>query len=252
MIDHQTDSTDRVTDGPLLDFHDQLVAAIERQNSSTVTPLVPTRSRMRTRTTRVVAAVAAAAVLIVGVLVVSLSSHDSDVGADVTVLKQGDTVTVSIENDVDVAQIEQAMKDTGVKVTVIPTPTGPSRVNRFVGLSGPASTKLIGGDGTSSNKATFRRGSKVQIQLGVAANGRPYVVATVAWAPSEPLDGPSLAGQDLRTAGAELTARAQKSGARLDYRLDSTGQPTTPEPGDVIVNAQATAADQVLVMLHRG
>lgn len=244
MTDHHT-SQDRVTDGPLLDLHDQLVAAIQRQND-VVMPLAPTHRR-RPSTKLITAAAAAVVALVVatGVLVLSLSGGRSDVAADVTVQRQGDTVTVSIEDDVTVAEIEQALLDTGVDVTVVPISTGPSRVNRFVGLVGPATSKLVGGDGTTSNKATFVKGSKVELQLGVLGTGI-YDAGTVAWSAGEGLAGTSLVGSTYAEASAEIARRAEKSGVTVTY-WNEQASPVTPGPDDRILNAQGIAVDRVIV-----
>lgn len=251
MIDHDQHTTDRVTDGPLLDLHDELVAAFERHHGTPVASLAARRRPTR-RLAYAVGGVAATIALVVGVLLINVPGNESEVAADVTVRQEGNSVTVSIEHNIDVSQIEAAMRDTGVEVTVVPTPTGPSRVNRFVGIVGPPSARLTGGDGTASNSATFVKGSEVQILLGVAADGRPYDVPTDAWLRNEPLAGEPLTGTTFAESGAELERRATAAGATLDLRSDANGQPTTPQPTDVIVSAQATSATSVLVMLHRG
>ena len=84
---------DRVTDGPLMDLHDQLVEAIARQQS-TVTPLPSTRRRTGAHVRRQLVAAAAAVVVMVGVtLFVTSTNDDARVAADVTVEQDADGVT---------------------------------------------------------------------------------------------------------------------------------------------------------------
>lgn len=146
---------DRVTDGPLMDLHDQLVEAIARQQS-TVTPLPSTRRRTGAHVRRQFVAAAAVVVMVGAALFVTSTGDDARVAADVTVEQNANGVTVSIESSVSVEELERELTAAGVDVGVRPMATGPSRVNHFVSISGN-SGKLIGGDGTATNKARSPR-----------------------------------------------------------------------------------------------
>ena len=253
MTDDQrlSERTDeRVADGPLMDLHDQLVEAIARQQS-TVTPLPSQRRRTGAHTRRQVLAAAAAVVVMIGVaLFVTSTNDDARVAADVTVEQDADGVTVSIENSVSVEELERELTAAGVDVDVRPMATGPSRVDHFVSISGN-SGKLIGGDGTTTNKAQFTKGDEVVLFLGVAAGQRPYDAMTDAWAYGESLAGTNLDGTTLAESREEIDRRAAASGTSVSYRLLASGQETTPQPEDVIADATGLSANSAVIMLDR-
>ncbi len=241
---------DRVTDGPLMDLHDQLVEAIARQQS-TVTPLPSTRRRTGAHVRRQFVAAAAAVVVMVGAaLFVTSTGDDGRVAADVTVEQNANGVRVSIESSVSVEELERELTAAGVDVGVRPMATGPSRVNHFVSISGN-SGKLIGGDGKTTNKAQFTKGDEVVLYLGVAAGQRPYDAMTDAWARGESLAGSNLDGTTLAESRDEIDRRAAASETSVSYRLLADGQETTPQSGDVIADATGLSAHSAVIMLDR-
>lgn len=217
-------------------LHDELVAGAGRR-----------RPRHRAAWPTVLVAAAAA---IVALVVVSgvLATGDDPVAADVKVERAGDHVTVSIEAEVDVREVEAALRRAGVVVTVTAQTTGPSRVGQFVGIVGPPDAVLEGGDGTSSHRATFTAGSPVRILLGVAARrGQAYDVATEPTAVGEPFAGQVIEGRTLSEVRDVAAAHPE---VRIDLR-GATGQPTSSaSPGAVVLRAQMLAADRLVLFVR--
>lgn len=263
MPDHDTTDESRhstfgrVTDGPMLAFHRQLVDAIEAEHrqpddAANVTELRPRRPAT-TGARRLTTVAAAAAVVTVGIGATSLwvGNDTPDVSADVTVQRNGDRVTVVLEDDISVDQVAAKLAAAGVDVSVQGLPTGPSRVDRFVGVIGPESAKLEGGDGRTSNRATFIAGSRVILQVGVPGDGF-YDAATDAFDRGEALEGTSLVGVPARAARDELVRRAAASGATLEYRRSLGTVMASPDDvadTDVILSAQGVAKGKVIVMI---
>lgn len=249
MTDDQYSET-RVTDGPLMELHDQLVEAIARQNT-TIAPILTPRRRPHGHLRRQMLVAAAAVVVMVGAaLFITSNSDRSDVAADVDVQHTADGITVSIESSVTVEEIRKALADAGVDVEVLPMKTGPSRVDHFVSILA-GSGKLVGGDGTTTNKAIFEQGDHVKLYLGVPAGGQFYDASTNAWSHGEALAGANLEGQQLSDVRTEIERRATASGARIEYHRQSDMQVTTPEPGDVLIDASGVSADTVYAVVDR-
>jgi len=234
---------------PWMDLHDRLVDATARRAAPSARRQRTPRST-RSGSYRLMVSAIAAVVLGVGIVgyTLGIGRNDGNAAADVTVQRQGSTVTVSIDEDVTTSEIEKALERAGVTVKVNATPTGPSRVNRFVGIVGPSSAKLVGGDGTVSLTATFVAGSAVQLNLGVPADGRPYDATTVATDPGEPLEGATLVGKQLDEVRSDLEQRAERRHVTIAY-LTPAGPVDTP-PSGTIRSAQAVAADRVVITVQ--
>lgn len=249
MTDDQR-PTDRVTDGPLMELHDQLVDAIVRQNT-TVSPILTPRRRPRAHLGRQLLVAAAAVVVMVGTaLFITTNDDRSNVAADVDVQRTADGIVVSIESSVTVAEIDRALTAAGVDVDVLPMRTGPSRVDHFVSISAD-SGRLVGGDGTTTNKAILEKGDHVALYLGVPADGQPYDATTNAWSHGEALAGSNLEGKQLSEIQGEIDRRAAASGARIEYHRQSDMGVVAPEPGDVLIDASGVSADTVFVIVDR-
>lgn len=267
----------RVTDGPLLAFHNDLVSAISRyvdpaadrtaveprhagdrtvpanlgSEPNNVSRLDPRRAHHDTdaghrgpRLARVLAA--AAAIVVIAALGAMWVGHDTPtVAADVTVTTNGDRVTVVLDKTVSVTDLETALKNANVKVTVQPITTGPSKVNLFVGIIGD-NTSFSGGDGKAVNRATFTPSSNVILQLGVLGTGDYYDSTTDAFARGEGLEGPSLTGTTYAESRAEIERRAARSGVTVTVR--DPGHPNEPVADNAVIGmAQGTGPHTVIV-----
>lgn len=248
-----TTSDDRVTSGPLLDLHDELLAAARRRTAESSSPARGRRPVRRPgfgRPLTPLLAAAATALLVGAGIVVFTIAGSTDVAADVAVERSGDVVTVSIEEEVTVSEIVRALRDADVDVTVEPRTTGPSRINRFVGVINSESAKLVGGDGTSSATASFEAGADVTLQLGVAAtDDAPYEVVADAAAENEPFDGLDVEGKPLGSVKAAFDRRAERGGFTVTYRQSDGTEVATPDDSARIASTLAVSRDHVVVVL---
>ncbi len=218
------------------------VAATERAALRRHT-LTPRGARVGT-----VLAVAAAvtAAVAVGVLAVVIVGSDKPAAADVKVERVGDSVTVSIENDVSVAEVRDALAAAGVDATVTPQVTGPSLRNRFVGISGGRNSHLQGGDGRSAATATFWYGSGVQLMLGVEGDDDDlYDVATVATDPGEPLAGETVIG--ITVGEVEALVERRSRGLTLDVRSEDGKPFSGPVAGRRVISALMSSPRTMIV-----
>lgn len=251
MSEHRFDD-DQALPVALATLRDDLVEATARRGGSANPAPAPDRrsamaERNRASSFRLVAAAAVALVIGIGIVGYTVGIGQ-DAAADVTVQRDGSSVTVSIDDDVTPEEIRSALVD-DVDLTVVASPTGPSRINRFVGIAGPSSARLVGGDGTTSLAATFTKGSEVTLILGVAADGQPYATPTDATASGEPLAGLNIVGERVGDVRSEIDAAAATSGASVSY-LGESGPTGEPAADARIVSAQAAAADRVTIAVR--
>jgi len=185
----------------------------------------PDRSHRGRRGRWVAMAVAAAVVAVVAGSVVGLGlgGDPVPVAAGVDVASSEGSVTVSIDDEADPDEVAAALRAAGVDALVEGQRTGPSRVGRFVGISGstPEATESSA-DGTV---ARFRSGDAVTLFVGVPAEpGEVYDSATDAFAPGEPFEGlDEVLGMPWAQAEPLLAARAQQEGVRLELLGSGAG-----------------------------
>lgn len=249
--------TDRVTSGPLLGLHDELVEAARRRSSAesdqgrprSVTVQERPAPGRRHRSQSLVPLVAAAATaIVVGVGIVGYTvAGSTDAAAGVAIEHTGDFVTVSLSGDVTIDEIRDALEDADVEVSVEPRKTGPSLVDRFVGVGATDSARLVGGDGRSSATATFPAGSTAQLMLGVAAGGESYEVPTDPTEPGEPLEGLTISGVPVAEFRTDL-GRLTSTGSVTVMYQSAEGAPVA-DPTDDAVIAEGTALSPELVLI---
>jgi hypothetical protein len=216
----------------------ELVRAGERQ----------LRRRNRRRT---LVAAAVAVVVAGGVIAVSSSLRSEPVrAADVEVQREGDErFRVSFDRDeLDATTIVEQLRDAGLNVHVVETPTGSSRVGRVVAVgSDPNDVAVADADGMVVYEGTW--GATIDVAVGVESEGS-FDAFTDALLPGEPLACDSWVGQ----AATDLLRIADAKGITVTFRDEQLlRQLATDElTGYVVQSAIAVAQDEVRVSVVRG
>jgi hypothetical protein len=182
-----------------------------------------------------------AAAAVAAVVAVSIVGDPApQVAAGVTVVQDGPSVTVTIDDQARLDEVEAALSDAGVRATLEPRTTGPSRVGRFVGIVGTDS-RLLGEGGSIGSAATFDAGDAVTLFFGTAADeGETYDVPTDAFASGEPFA--DVADQVLGVPWEQ--ARPVLEGVDAGVRVDVVGAPSGRVTG-----VQMVASDRARVLL---
>jgi hypothetical protein len=177
-----------VSEDLLPGLRDELVRAASR---------VQGRHRRRRLTVAAGAVLAAAAVVVIAVVAVD-SPDPAAAGVEVEVVNG--RIDVQLTNlETRPAVVQAALRDVGLDATVTAVPVGPSNVGRFV----VSQTDLPGGIDAPGEDTFLRFSAPVgfrdhlDLGLGLPARDEPYVIASDAYAPGEPLSCAGLYGEPL-------------------------------------------------------
>jgi hypothetical protein len=184
----------------------EVLAADERH----LAPSAPVRSRRPHRGRWLGAA---AVLLLVAGAAVAL--RPAPAAAGVEVIADADGLTIRLTDlTTRPEEVEAAAHDAGLDVTVISEPVGPSRVGRFIGLTGTGGTsEIVVTEGDAVNGFTAIRlprgfDDSLELQIGrEALPGEEWSESSDATAPGEPLECADLLGEPL-SVGLEAADRA--------------------------------------------
>jgi hypothetical protein len=233
---------DHGADVPLAPYFQQLERELVRAGER----------QLRRRNRRRTLVAAAVAVAVAGGVIVASSSLRSEPvrAADVEVQRDGDDrVRVSFDRDeYDATTIVAQLRDAGLTVRVVETPTGSSRVGRVVAVSSdPDDVVVADADGKVVYEGAWA--APIDVAVGVASAGA-FDAFTDALLPGEPLACDSWVGQ----AATDLVRIADAKGITVTFRDDQLlRQLTTDElSGYVVQSAIAVAQDEVRVTVAVG
>ncbi len=185
----------------------EVLAADERH----LAPGPPVRSR-RPHRGRWLGAAAAVLLLLAGA---SVALRPAPAAAGVEVIADADGMTIRLTDlTTRPEEVEAAARDAGLDVTVISEPVGPSRVGRFIGMSGSGGTsEIVVTEGDAVNGFTAIRlpsgfDDSLELRIGrEALPGEEWSESSDATAPGEPLECADLLGEPL-SVGLETARRA--------------------------------------------
>lgn len=195
------------------------------------------RDRRRRGGRRAASMVAAAVVVALVAVSALLISDDSQVVADVEVIRQGDELVVKL-NDLATRpeEVEAAAAEAGVDIDVIQVPVGPSNVGRAISTYQTEGTEVLilpTGDDGEYERSGFRIPADyegtIDVTLGRAARpGEQWQAASLATERGEALACQELVGRPL----AETLRAAEEAELRITklIDLDPAGSPTFDRP----------------------
>lgn len=177
------------------------------------------RTRDRRRAARPLPRIAAAAAVVAVVAAGVLVARPDTAAAGVEITREGPDLVVRLTDlESDPEEIERAVADAGLDISIVDKPVGPSLVGRFLGSSGtemPPLLEVVEGD-PSSGFTGFRIPANFDGSLTLrigrpAVAGEEWAILSDATAPGEVLACESVVGSTL----AEVADVVASDGAQL-------------------------------------
>jgi hypothetical protein len=230
-------------------LHQPPIPYLDRLRDELVAAHPVTRARVRRRRVMVGTFAALLVIATFGTFTIFRSTPAS---AAVIVTHDGDAIVVRITNGrAPASEVSSALRTAGIDAQVSEVATGPSGVDRVVGITTTTGVSHLGGRrGSGFTVARFSASGAPQttVKIGRAANsGEPYGFLTDAFLPGEPLACLPLSGKPAT----EVMRAVAAHGLSVTW-LDTEGRfVSTPTPGTFVGIASAMSTHDVLLRLTR-
>jgi len=227
-------------------LHDVSIPYLERLRKELIDAHPVTQARVRRRRVGVGILAVVLAVATFGTLTVFRSTPAS---AAVIISHDGDAIVVRIMGGrANASEVLNALRDAGVAARVSAVATGPSGVDRFVGLQTKGVSSLGARRGSAFTVARFPAiaAGETTVKVGQAARaGELYQAPTDAYQPGEPLACLPLSGKSAPEVVTTFAAR----GIDVTWFDPAKRLVSAPNLGTYVGTASATSAHRVLIYL---